>query len=826
MMEPVPLPLDQAKEHDNSPLKRIESRIVGMGKKVDFVCEVLTNLIGVDGERCNLKPETIFHHSPIPMACPLGKLIDQNTMYSAELESSRAEIAMLQAELERENNECKKLEKLLLETRNQQLQKKERTSFIGIHDPGFEIEDGPMKLKEGSDIPAISCESPSGSCKESCEDWQDLQKMTEEKLKQENDEKPSHDEMNDNNGKLTTIKKQPSYDCTKLAIGCQKSRQVSPSMQKKFHTGQKSETVNRSPASSNAESCEERDASLEQITSGNTICDEVQTFSGRTDEKIRSQIDTSFNSSQSEAAYSENLSDIDDTGKAITEASSRSQSRLSHQQSNSSSLDDEPCKNREQPNSCVYQNIMQNMEDQSQCAIDIAQSDFSQDETSEGFAKGMTIPTESAKSGHQPPETCMDDTTDQQIIIQPNSTVAQILMQSKEVSARVQDSTHQCDDKDGDHGEENSETASRQSSLGSSTLSSLPESDYEETQQEDIKKHNITTSQPHFKRDQTLSDQTSVQKESPAWTMETVQSKPPVKHSTMGGREKRNFKTSNQNCKTASKIKQPVDNKTVRVKPQNKVSDQKTPRGSSIPIAAAWKAGRRMPTRHMESSGAIGLPKQSQNVGEWKASLASQPKGNCHGQRKSKSVRVSPHQTLNARHGRAACTPSEVDSSADPDQWREHDRGNIGQQLESASPTKSQTMKETTVIRKASIPGSNSRSSDKHRQPGLLDRNLGNYSDHGDKVKYDKDIANRDLQLIADKIGKEWKRLLRVLNIDESDVEEIEESYKTLKERAFQGLLHWKRKLGSDATLNGLKAALDRVARRDLRESLEVIELT
>ncbi|XP_070558292.1 uncharacterized protein [Ptychodera flava] len=118
---------------------------------------------------------------------------------------------------------------------------------------------------------------------------------------------------------------------------------------------------------------------------------------------------------------------------------------------------------------------------------------------------------------------------------------------------------------------------------------------------------------------------------------------------------------------------------------------------------------------------------------------------------------------------------------------------------------------------------------------------LGNQGRHGNKsqpykikqppdkpkiqIKKGKECLHKILQSIAKKIGSDWLDLLRTLDIEEARIEIIGDRYKTVDERAFQGLLHWTRKLGSDATLDGLKAALERVDRRDLRERLETDEL-
>ena len=54
--------------------------------------------------------------------------------------------------------------------------------------------------------------------------------------------------------------------------------------------------------------------------------------------------------------------------------------------------------------------------------------------------------------------------------------------------------------------------------------------------------------------------------------------------------------------------------------------------------------------------------------------------------------------------------------------------------------------------------------------------------------------SNGDLQTLGKAIGVKWDRLARRLpKIEEDDIEEIEDSYRTLSQRGFHMLKLWKR---------------------------------
>ena len=82
-------------------------------------------------------------------------------------------------------------------------------------------------------------------------------------------------------------------------------------------------------------------------------------------------------------------------------------------------------------------------------------------------------------------------------------------------------------------------------------------------------------------------------------------------------------------------------------------------------------------------------------------------------------------------------------------------------------------------------------------------------------------VTNDDLQTLGKAIGVKWDRLARRLpGVTEDDIEEIEDSRKTLSQRGFHTLKLWKTNSGEAADYKTLYYALvhELVQRRDLAE--------
>lgn len=81
-----------------------------------------------------------------------------------------------------------------------------------------------------------------------------------------------------------------------------------------------------------------------------------------------------------------------------------------------------------------------------------------------------------------------------------------------------------------------------------------------------------------------------------------------------------------------------------------------------------------------------------------------------------------------------------------------------------------------------------------------------------------------DLERLSRSVGNDWVSLGRRLNIDQAtlDAIQIDARWPYLPEKAFQMLLSWSRKNGSDATYRVLCVALchEFVSRRDLAEAI------
>ncbi|XP_078698059.1 receptor-interacting serine/threonine-protein kinase 1-like [Branchiostoma floridae x Branchiostoma belcheri] len=77
-------------------------------------------------------------------------------------------------------------------------------------------------------------------------------------------------------------------------------------------------------------------------------------------------------------------------------------------------------------------------------------------------------------------------------------------------------------------------------------------------------------------------------------------------------------------------------------------------------------------------------------------------------------------------------------------------------------------------------------------------------------------------QIVADQIGKAWKRLLRHLGLKDNDLDVVEHDYMNvgLIEMAYQGLRKWRQQEGKEATTQKLVAALKKIGRRDVIDML------
>jgi len=81
--------------------------------------------------------------------------------------------------------------------------------------------------------------------------------------------------------------------------------------------------------------------------------------------------------------------------------------------------------------------------------------------------------------------------------------------------------------------------------------------------------------------------------------------------------------------------------------------------------------------------------------------------------------------------------------------------------------------------------------------------------------------SDKELEDIASEMcGDSWKILARRFDIGESKITALDKAHDELFEKAYQMLLHWKRKEGSAATYKVLLEALDndKVNRRDLAQ--------
>ena len=80
--------------------------------------------------------------------------------------------------------------------------------------------------------------------------------------------------------------------------------------------------------------------------------------------------------------------------------------------------------------------------------------------------------------------------------------------------------------------------------------------------------------------------------------------------------------------------------------------------------------------------------------------------------------------------------------------------------------------------------------------------------------------ADKELHELSQKLAVDWKPVGRRLKIDEANITKFHTDNKELDEKAYQMLLHWKRRDGSAATYQVLNNALCNklVNRKDLAE--------
>ena len=81
-------------------------------------------------------------------------------------------------------------------------------------------------------------------------------------------------------------------------------------------------------------------------------------------------------------------------------------------------------------------------------------------------------------------------------------------------------------------------------------------------------------------------------------------------------------------------------------------------------------------------------------------------------------------------------------------------------------------------------------------------------------------VDDRELQLLANDIVKEWQRLGRALGLKDGDLDQIKADSKQAYERNYAMLQKWKRSKGHEATYEALALALTdkTVQRRDLAD--------
>ncbi|KAL9951671.1 hypothetical protein ACROYT_G044389 [Oculina patagonica] len=81
-------------------------------------------------------------------------------------------------------------------------------------------------------------------------------------------------------------------------------------------------------------------------------------------------------------------------------------------------------------------------------------------------------------------------------------------------------------------------------------------------------------------------------------------------------------------------------------------------------------------------------------------------------------------------------------------------------------------------------------------------------------TRFDRESLSQSL------IGNEWRRLGRQLDVDEAKLASIDSKFKDEEEKAYQLLMHWGNKNGSDATYSVLCVSLCNVSRKDLAQAI------
>ena len=83
-------------------------------------------------------------------------------------------------------------------------------------------------------------------------------------------------------------------------------------------------------------------------------------------------------------------------------------------------------------------------------------------------------------------------------------------------------------------------------------------------------------------------------------------------------------------------------------------------------------------------------------------------------------------------------------------------------------------------------------------------------------------VCDEDLEELSISIGKDWMRLGRRLGVSHPELDEIEERWPYLREKAYRMLRSWKQKNSSNATYRILRQALchEFVKRRNLAEKI------
>jgi len=77
-------------------------------------------------------------------------------------------------------------------------------------------------------------------------------------------------------------------------------------------------------------------------------------------------------------------------------------------------------------------------------------------------------------------------------------------------------------------------------------------------------------------------------------------------------------------------------------------------------------------------------------------------------------------------------------------------------------------------------------------------------------------LTPEDIGIIAENIGHSWKQLARKLNFSDGQSDGFEHDNKTLQEQAYQMLSRYRQRLGDDATVDTVVAALCAVQKPDV----------